>query len=126
MKNEELLREAFERDALDCDYDLTPEPDKLKNTLGVFYKNTRTQERWLGVKAALTYPEYSELRNQAAATRLSEAMAVIEELREALDVIHDDFVEYWYGESGKSADLLSIKRAGKALTRAEQFMKGEK
>lgn len=40
---------------------------------------------------------------------------IIRVQHEALDVIRDDFVEYWYGESGKSAELASIDKADRAL-----------
>jgi hypothetical protein len=40
---------------------------------------------------------------------------IVTQQHEALDVIRDDFVEYWYGESGKSADLASIVKADATL-----------
>lgn len=59
-----------------------------------------------------------------AATASAEAkyLPVIEKLVEALDYIRDDFVEYWYGESGKSADLKSIIDAEKALALAAPLL----
>lgn len=66
------------------------------------------------------------LKAWQAATASAEAKyrPVLEKLVEALDYIRDDFVEYWYGESGKSADLKSIIDAEKALALAAPLLKG--
>lgn len=63
----------------------------------------------------------------AAASRIAPELrawaAAFEQVCEALDYIRDDFVEYWYGEQGKSADLKSVSDADKALTAAAPYRK---